>query len=140
MSAVAGSLFLEVVTPERVVLRRQVEAVVVPSTDGYVGILADHAPMVAAVSLGIVQFGQRHGAKERMATTGGFVEVIANRVTLLCETAELAAEIDVARARAARDRALKRLRDRSAGIDHARAQRALARALNRLRAAGADEG
>jgi len=132
-------LTLEVVTPERVVLREKVEAVVVPSTDGYLGILPHHTPMVAAVSLGIVQYGRFHGEKQKMATTGGFLEVSDNRVTILADTAELAAEIDVARARAARDRALARLRDRSANIDHARAQRALARALNRLRAAGALE-
>ena len=135
----AEQLFLEVVTPERVVLRERVEAVVVPSTDGYLGILPNHAPMVAAVSLGIVQYGRMHGPKEKMATTGGFLEVSENRVTILADTAELASEIDVARARAARDRALARLRDRSAQVDHARAQRALARALNRLRAAGALE-
>ena len=135
----AEQLFLEVVTPERVVLRERVEAVVVPSSDGYLGILPDHAPMVAAMSLGIVQYGRFHGPKQKMATTGGFLEVRENRVTILADTAELASEIDVARARAARDRALARLQDRSATIDHARAQRALARALNRLRAAGALE-
>lgn len=132
-------LQLEVITPQRVVLRDRVEALVVPSLDGYLGILAGHAPMVAAVSLGIVQFGRFHGSKHRMAVNGGFLEVSAgNRVTLLADTAELAEEIDVLRARAARDRAIQRLQARQAGIDHARAERALARALNRLRAAGAE--
>lgn len=132
------ALHLEVVTPQRVVLRERAEAVVVPSTDGYLGVLAGHAPMVAVVSVGVVQFGSFHGPKRRLAVSGGFMEVSANRVTILADTAELAEEIDVMRARAARDRALARLRSRAADVDHARAQRALARALNRLRAAGAD--
>ncbi len=132
----ADSLQIEVVTPQRVVLRERAEAVVVPSAEGYLGVLAGHAPMVAVVGLGIVRFGQFHGPKRKMAVTGGFMEVSGNRVTILADAAELAEEIDVMRARAARDRALERLRSRAADVDHARAQRALARALNRLRAAG----
>ncbi|HEY8425318.1 MAG TPA: F0F1 ATP synthase subunit epsilon [Limnochordales bacterium] len=134
----AESLQIEVVTPQRVVLRERAEAVVVPSAEGYLGVLAGHAPMVAVIGTGIVRFGQFHGPKRKMAVSGGFMEVFGNRVTILADAAELAEEIDVARARAARDRALARLRSRAADIDHARAQRALARALNRLRAAGQD--
>ncbi|MBE3599449.1 MAG: F0F1 ATP synthase subunit epsilon [Limnochordaceae bacterium] len=130
---------LEVVTPQRVVLRERVEAVVAPTDRGYLGVLANHAPMVAALSLGIVQFGRYHGPKRKMAVSGGFMEVSGNRVTILADTAELAEEIDVLRAKAARDRALERLRSRAAHIDQTRAERALARALNRLRAAGAEE-
>ncbi|MEW6045873.1 MAG: F0F1 ATP synthase subunit epsilon [Bacillota bacterium] len=131
-------MLLEVVTPQRLVLRERAEAVVVPSANGYLGVLPNHAPMVAVVGLGIVRFGQFHGAKRKMAVSGGFMEVAGNRVTILADTAELAEEIDVMRARAARDRALARLRTRAASIDYARAQRALARALNRLRAAGVE--
>lgn len=134
----AEAIQLEVVTPQRVVLRERAEAVVVPSTDGYLGVLPGHAPMVAVVSLGIVQFGRYHGPKRKIAVSGGFMEVSGNRVTILADTAELAEEIDVMRAKAARDRALARLRSRAADIDYARAQRALARALNRLRAAGVE--
>ncbi len=135
----AERFYLEVVTPERVVLRERVEALVVPSADGYLGILANHAPMLASVGLGVVQYGSFHGPKKRMAVSGGFLEARGDQVTLLADTAELASEIDVLRARAARDRALARLRQRSSEIDHARAQRALARALNRLKAAGVSD-
>ena len=118
--------------------RERAEAVVVPSANGYLGVLAGHAPMVAVVGLGVVQFGRFHGPKRKMAVSGGFLEVSGSRVTILADTAELAEEIDVMRAKAARDRALARLRSRDAGIDYARAQRALARALNRLRVAGVE--
>lgn len=130
------TLHLEVVTPQRVVLRERVEAVVVPSSNGYLGILANHAPMVTVLGLGIVQFGRFHGPKRKMAVSGGFLEVSRNRVTVLADTAELAEEIDVVRARSARERAVERLRRQAANVDVARAERALARALNRLRVAG----
>ena len=129
---------IEVVTPQRVVLRERAEVVVVPSARGYLGVMAGHAPMVAVLEVGLVRFGRFHGPKRTLAVSGGFMEVSGNRVTILADAAELPEEIDVARARQARDRALARLRSRAADIDHARAQRALARALNRLRAAGVE--
>lgn len=128
-------LRLEVVTPERTVLTDEAESVIVPGVDGYIGFMSNHAPLVAGLSIGIVQFGPEHGEKRRLAVTGGFVEVNDNRVTILADTAELDTEIDVGRAQAARERAERRLRDQSAQIDRARAEAALQRALNRLRAA-----
>ncbi|MBO2521882.1 MAG: ATP synthase F1 subunit epsilon [Firmicutes bacterium] len=130
-------LRLEVVTPERRVLSTEAESVIVPGVDGYIGFLKNHAPLVAGMSVGIVQFGPERGEKRRVAVTGGFVEVADNRVTVLADTAELDTEIDVGRAQAARERAEKRLRSGSPEIDRARAEAALQRALNRLRAARA---
>jgi len=126
-----------VVTPERRVLSTEAESVIVPGVDGYIGFLKNHAPLVAGMSVGIVQFGPERGEKRRVAVTGGFVEVADNRVTVLADTAELDTEIDVGRAQAARERAEKRLRSGSPEIDRARAEAALQRALNRLRAARA---
>lgn len=129
-----SALQLEVVTPSRTVLKSSAESIIVPIADGYMGFMRDHAPLVAGLGVGIVQYGPEHGEKKRMAITGGFVEVADNRVTILADTAELAEEIDVARAMAAKERAERRLRERQANIDRVRAEAALQRALNRLKA------
>lgn len=132
-----ATLRLEVVTPARTVIEAEAESITVPGAQGRLGFLAGHAPIVAGLSLGIVEYGPAHGEKQRMAITGGFVEVADNKVSVLADAAELAGEIDVARAMAAKERAERRLRERAANIDRARAEAALARAVNRLRAAGA---
>lgn len=132
-----ADLQLEVVTPERTVLKTRAESVIVPGAEGRLGFLPGHAPIVAGLTVGIVEYGSFHGPKERVAVTGGFVELAGDKVSILADAAELASEIDVVRARAAKERAERRLRQRSAEIDRARAEAALQRALNRLRTAGA---
>lgn len=132
-----ADLRLEVVTPERTVLTEDAQSVVVPGVEGRLGFLRGHAPMVAGLGVGIVEFGDVNAEKRRLAITGGFVEVSENKVAILADTAELADEIDVARAQAAKERAERRLQQRDADIDRARAEVALRRALNRLQAAGA---
>jgi len=133
-----GPMILEVLTPERRVFRGAVEAVVVPGRQGLLGVLPRHAPMLVILRPGVLVF-RRGGSKERMAVSGGVCQVLENRVLVLADAAELAQDIDVLRARAARDRALSRLRSRSAEVDEARARAALERAMARLRAAGADK-
>lgn len=130
---------LEVVTPYRHVLSTEVESVIIPSTEGYLGIMKNHAPLVAGLRIGVVHYGPAGAEKERMAVSGGFVEVSDNKVTILADTAELSGEIDVLRAEDARRRAEQRLRAREANVDFTRAQLALERALTRLQAAGADK-
>ncbi|MBO8142830.1 MAG: F0F1 ATP synthase subunit epsilon [Firmicutes bacterium] len=132
-------LELEVVTPYRHVLQTQAESIIVPATDGYLGIMTNHAPLVAGLAAGVIRYGPAGGEKDRLAVSGGFVEVTNNKVTVLADTAELAHEIDIARAMEARRRAERRLRSRGENIDFARAERALMRAMARLRAAGAEE-
>ncbi|MCL6449957.1 MAG: F0F1 ATP synthase subunit epsilon [Acetobacteraceae bacterium] len=135
----AEGMVLEVLTPERSVLREEVRSVVVPGACGYLGVLRRHAPMVVKLRAGVVKYrpaGREAGGPfERLAVSGGFLEVSQDRVLVLAPAAELAKDIDVMRARAARDRARARLRSREAGIDTARAQAALERALARLLAA-----
>lgn len=130
---------LEVVTPYRHVLNTKAESIIIPSTEGYLGIMHNHAPLVAGLSAGVLFYGPSGTEKERLALSGGFVEVTDNKVTVLADTAELAVEIDVLRAQDARDRAEQRLRVRSDEIDFFRAERALQRALIRLQAAGVDK-
>lgn len=129
----AGPITLQLVTPERVVSSLDVEALIVPGSQGYLGILPDHAPMVVQLKAGpvVVRAG---GSMRRFAVTGGFFEVADNKAIILADAAERAEEIDVERARAARDRALARLRSKQEDIDYSRARAALERALARLKA------
>ncbi|MDZ7373911.1 MAG: F0F1 ATP synthase subunit epsilon [candidate division KSB1 bacterium] len=135
----AKTFLLEIVTPQGVVFSDQVEAVRAPGIDGYFGVLPGHTPLMTALRVGEIRV-RRKGELIRFATSGGFVEVLPRRMIILAETAEEAAKIDVARALAARERALKRLRQRTPDIDLERARAALARAMNRLRVAGYEEG
>lgn len=128
---------LEIVTPRNVVFQGEVLSVSAPGVLGGFQVLIHHAPMFAAIEVGVLKVVDHTGKEIRYATSGGIVEVRNNKVLVLAETAESAEEIDVARAEAARDRAKKRLHDRTPDIDVERAELALKRALNRLRVAGA---
>lgn len=134
----AKTFRLEVITPERVVLDVEVESVILPGVDGYFGLLANHAPIVAALRTGpaTLRIGDR---REKVAVASGVFEFSGNHGVVLADAAERADEIDVLRARAALERARTRLMDRQGNWDHARARAALERALTRLRVAGAHE-
>ena len=128
---------LEIVTPEKTVYSGRVESVRAPGTEGGFGVLAGHHPMLASLDVGQIVFREVGEGPKVAATSGGFAQVQRDGVTVLAETAELAGEIDVARAEAARDRARERLaRGREAAVDAVRAEMALVRALNRLRVGG----
>ncbi|ADG83718.1 F0F1 ATP synthase subunit epsilon [Thermincola potens] len=128
---------VEIVTPERIVFSEDVEFVVVPGEEGYLGILANHAPIVAALKIGVMKVIQNQ--KEiKLAISGGFMEVSKNKLVVLADTAERGDEIDVARARAAKERAEQRLASRTHDIDLVRAELALRRAIARIKAAGHD--
>lgn len=129
------SLELEVVTPERVVLSTEVESLMLPGALGYLGVLPGHAPLVTQLSPGVV-FYRYHGEEKRLAVSGGLAEITGQKVLLLADTAEKSEEIDVERARRAKERAERRLKERPPGVDIARAEAALKRAVARLKAAG----
>jgi F-type H+-transporting ATPase subunit epsilon len=124
---------LDIVTPRRVVYSGDVRSFSAPGVLGGFQVLYNHAPLLSAVGIGEVKLQDVEGYERRYATSGGFVEVVNNRVTMLAESAERSDEIDVTRADAARDRAEKRIQSRMHGIDIGRAKAALARAVNRLR-------
>lgn len=130
-------VIFEVVTPERKILREEVESVIVPGTEGYLGVLPRHTPLLTTLKPGVVYYRKTAGKTERLAVSGGFMEAGPDRVVILADTAELASEIDIERARRSKERAEKRLRERSPGLDVARAEVALMRSLARLKAAGA---
>jgi F-type H+-transporting ATPase subunit epsilon len=125
---------LEIVTPEKSLYKGTVEHVRAPGIDGGFGVLSRHHPMVSALSVGCLRFREEGGAERQAAIGGGFAEVLRDRMTVLAETAELAESIDAERAAASRDRAKQRLESRyDPEIDEAKAEAALNRALNRLR-------
>jgi F-type H+-transporting ATPase subunit epsilon len=131
----AKTFKLEIVTPERMVLSRDATSLVVPGVDGYLGILADHAPLMAELTIGEIRIIDPDGHEHHIATSGGFMQVADNVVRILADTAEREEEIDIARAREALRRAEERLREQHADIDNARAAGAVQRAMNRLRVA-----
>ncbi len=125
---------LEVVTPERRLVTESVTAVQLPGRAGYLGILPGHAPLLTELGTGELCY---HKDGETWCTTviGGFAEVLPDRVTVLADVGERAEEIDVERARAARNRAQKRLSGHDPETDWNRAAAALERALVRLQVA-----
>ena len=104
----AEQIQLEVVTPERRVLAEAVDSVNVPGMNGELGILPGHTPLISQLQTGVLSFVQG-GATHRLHVSGGFVEVNADRVSVLAEIAEHPEEIDAARARMAREHAEKTL-------------------------------
>ncbi|MBW1713503.1 MAG: F0F1 ATP synthase subunit epsilon [Deltaproteobacteria bacterium] len=131
----AEKIQLDVVTPNRLVVSDKVDIVVAPGVLGEFGVLVGHIPFLSTLKPGELRF-TRNGKVEYMAITGGFAEVQPDKVTVLADSAELAREIDLDRARMAKERAEERLRQTKATeIDHTRAEIALQRALTRLRVA-----
>ena len=128
----------EVVTPERKILGEEVESVIAPGTEGYLGVLPRHTPLLTALKPGVVNYRKVGGKVEQLAVSGGFMEAGPDKVIILADTAELSKEIDVERARLSKERAEERLKKRTPGLDVARAEAALARSLARLKAAGTE--
>ena len=125
---------LEIVTPERLVVRDRVEEMQLPGRDGYLGILPGHAPLITELGIGQISY-RENGRSRYLAVAWGFAEVLPDRVSVLAETAERAEEIDVRRAEEAMKRAEQRLRSGDPKIDCVRAQYALTRAATRLEVA-----
>lgn len=97
-------LKLEIVTPEKRVLDIEVDSVTVPTASGEAGILPHHAPLVSALRPGVLAYSVK-GATDRIAVSGGFVEVNNDKVAVLVDTAETAGEIDAASAKNDREKA-----------------------------------
>jgi F-type H+-transporting ATPase subunit epsilon len=126
---------LELVTPDRPVVRGVVASVSLPGKDGYLGILPGHAPLLSELQAGELSYTEG-GVTNYVAVSWGFAEVLGDRVTVLVNTSERAGEIDAERARRARQRAEERLgKLADAAIDRERAQASLERAMARLEVA-----
>ena len=126
-------LHLEVITPERKVYEDDVDMVVAPATEGYVGILPHHVPLFTTLGPGEFKV-KKGGVEEVLAVFGGFMDVRSDRVVVLTDAAEPAEEIDATRAQQARERAQQVLAAGAASAaDEQRARAELQRALVRLR-------
>lgn len=130
----ADVLQLEIVTPERLVEKDVVTEIQIPGKNGYLGILPGHAPLITELGIGEITYVADR-ATYRLAVAWGFAEVLPDKVTILAEVAEKAEEIDVERARRARERAEERLKSGSADVDFQRAQDAMERAATRIEVA-----
>jgi F-type H+-transporting ATPase subunit epsilon len=102
------ALQLDVITPERRLLSEQVDAVTVPGLNGELGILPGHTPLISALATGVLSYAQG-GATRRLLVSGGFVEVNADRVSVLADMAEFPDEVNAQTARLERDEAERRL-------------------------------
>jgi len=127
-------LHLEVITPEKKVYEDDVDMVIAPGSEGYLGILPRHAPLLTALGPGEFRV-KKGGVEEVLAVFGGFMDVRPDRVVVLTDAAEHAEEIDIASAQAARARAQEALSQAAtlSAADEARARAELQRALVRLR-------
>ena len=124
---------LAIYTEEKTVFEGEVEALVAPGAEGYLGVWANHAPLLTPLGPGDLQVRFSAQETKHFAVSGGFLEVAGNRAVILADAVEDPEEIDVERAKAARDRAEKRLSNPEPDMDVERARAALMRALNRIR-------
>jgi F-type H+-transporting ATPase subunit epsilon len=132
--ALPTKLQLEVVTPDRALVREEVDELQVPGAEGYFGVLPGHAPLLATLKVGELWY--RVGReKHYLAIAGGFAEVLPDRVTILAQVAERAEDVDIARAEAARKRAEDRLAQPPQDVNPARARVALMKSLVRIQVA-----
>lgn len=132
-----AQIHLEVVTPTGAVISDDVDIVTAPGYGGEFGVLANHSPFLSTIKTGTLSFRKDKQARFMMVS-GGFAEVSNNKITFLVESAEYGHDIDVDRAMRAKERAEKRLAQaiqQAEKINRARAEAALQRALARIRAA-----
>ena len=132
----AQQIRLEVVTPTGAVVDDDVDIVNAPGYGGDFGVLANHAPFLSTVKIGLLTF-EKGSSRESLMISGGFCEVSNNKITFLVESAEYGKQIDVERAMKAKERAEKRLAQMTQSedsINRARAEAALQRALARIKA------
>jgi F-type H+-transporting ATPase subunit epsilon len=130
----ADTFQLEIVTPEKMVVRDSAEEVQIPGKNGYLGVLPGHAPLITELSTGELSY--RHGGEtHRFAVAWGFAEVLPDKVTVLAESAERAAEIDLARAQSDKKQAEEHLASGKTEEDFTKAEAELKSAETRLEVA-----
>ncbi len=131
-----NSFYLKIISANRVFFSGRCRSLIIPEFDGQKEILAHHEDMVIAVDEGEMKFQEEGSTEWQHAVIGmGFVQIVNNRVTLLVETAERPEEIDVARAKEAKERAEEQLRQKQSIQEYYHSSASLARAMARLRVA-----
>ena len=129
--ALPTSIELQIVVPDRAIVKEQVDEVEIPGVDGYFGVRPGHTPLLAGLSVGELWY-RKGQEKTYLSIMYGFAEVLPDRVTILAQLAERAEEIDVERAEAARRRAADRLDQKQTEVDYERARIALTKSMTRL--------
>jgi F-type H+-transporting ATPase subunit epsilon len=131
-----GNVHLEIITPEKVLVSQEVDSVITPGTFGEFGVLEDHITFLSGIVPGELHYTYQ-GTTKYFAVSSGFAEVFNNRVSVVVDAAENAHDIDVNRAKRAKERAEERLAKGAAAeeIDFARAEAALKRAIMRIKVA-----
>jgi F-type H+-transporting ATPase subunit epsilon len=105
----ADTIELEVVTPERQLVKESVTEAQIPAKEGYIGVLPGHAPLLSILGSGVLTYMPQSGARKVLAIHGGFVEVLPDHISVLANLAERGEEIDIEKARAALKQANERL-------------------------------
>ena len=127
----ADTFELEIVTPEKLVVKDVAEEAQIPGKSGYLGILPGHAPLITELGVGEITY-KTSGAEKHIAVAWGFAEVLPTKVTILAETAERPEEIDVPRAQKAKARAEQELAAGGADLNYDAIQSAIERAESRI--------
>ena len=134
MDKLADKLVLEIVTPERQVIKAFVNEVLLPATGGYIGVLPGHTPLLTTLSAGEVVYKQKE-QEFYLFLSGGFAEILPGKIIVLAEVAEKPEEIDVQRAQESKERAQQLLRQMDPKLDVDLTMASLKRALSRLHVA-----
>ncbi len=128
----AANIYLEIVTPEKIVVSESAMSVTAPGSEGEFGVLTGHTPFLTTLKLGTLHFKDCDGKERAVFINGGFAETLPNKVTVLAESAERRGDIDAVRCKAAMDRAQERMAKSEDNVDFERAKRALTRAQTRM--------
>ena len=131
----ADTFELEIVTPEKLVVKDVAEEAQIPGKTGYLGILPGHAPLITELAVGEITY-KSGGTEKHISVAWGFAEVLPTKVTILAETAERPEEIDIARAQRAKAEAERELNSGATDLNYDDVQAAIARAETRIEVAG----
>ncbi len=129
--ALPTHIHLEIVTPDKLLVRQEVDEVEIPGSEGYFGVLPGHTPLLASLAVGEMWY-RKGQERTYLAVAFGFAEVLPDRVTILAQVAERAEDIDAARAEDSKRRAEARITQPKGDVDYDRARAALMKSLMRL--------
>jgi F-type H+-transporting ATPase subunit epsilon len=123
---------LSIVTPEKIFYEDEVASLIAPGSEGYLGVLTDHAPLITGLVPGKLTVKDENNQEVNFSISGGFMEVFKNQVSILADSIEFVKDIDIERAKRALERARQRLRSKEEEIDIPRALASMKRAENRI--------
>lgn len=126
---------LTIVAPDTTLFEGMVTSVVAPAHDGYMGVMARHEPIIAALQYGILEYEDVDGHRKHVWVDGGFFEVRDDQMTVLANTAERSTDIDLEHAQASLEKARRALRGETSDMTPLEASREIERAMNRIKAA-----